>query len=43
MFACLDCGQIFDEDEISMLPYGNKIYKILVKLGIYGKENNTNK
>lgn len=29
--------RIFEEDEISMLPYGTKIYKILKKLGIYGK------
>ena len=29
--------KIFEEDEISMLPYGTKIYKILKKLGIYGK------
>ena len=28
--------KIFEEDEISMLPYGNKIYKILKRLGIYG-------
>ena len=35
--------RIFDEDEITMLPYGNKIYEILVKLGIYRKENNANK
>ena len=27
----------FDEDEIVMIPYGTKIYKILEKLGIYGK------
>ena len=30
--------KIFDEDEITMIPYGTKIYKILKKLGIYGKE-----
>ena len=30
--------KIFDEDEIIMIPYGTKIYKILKKLGIYGKE-----
>jgi hypothetical protein len=29
--------KIFEEDEITMLPYGTKIYKILEKLGIYGK------
>ena len=29
--------KIFEEDEISMLPYGNKIYKIFKKLGIYGE------
>ena len=29
--------KIFDEDEITMLPYGTKIHKILKKLGIYGK------
>ena len=29
--------KIFDEDEITMIPYGTKIYKILKKLGIYGK------
>ena len=29
--------KIFDEDEITMLPYGTKIQKILKKLGIYGK------
>lgn len=34
--------RIFEEDEISMLPYGTKIYKILKKFGIYGKtEQNT--
>ena len=32
--------KIFDEDEISMLPYGTKIYKILEKLGVYGKTKN---
>lgn len=32
--------KIFDEEEITMIPYGNKIYKILKKLGIYGKEAN---
>lgn len=32
--------KIFDEDEIMMIPYGTKIYKILKKLGIYGKEAN---
>lgn len=30
--------KIFNEDEIMMIPYGTKIYKILKKLGIYGKE-----
>ena len=30
--------KIFDEDEITMIPYGTRIYKILKKLGIYGKE-----
>lgn len=35
--------RIFDEDEITMLPYGTKIYKILKKLGIYGKEENNAK
>ncbi len=29
--------KIFDEEEITMIPYGSKIYKILKKLGIYGK------
>ena len=29
--------KIFDEEEITMIPYGTKIYKILKKLGIYGK------
>lgn len=32
--------KIFNEDEIMMIPYGTKIYKILKKLGIYGKETN---
>lgn len=32
--------KIFNEDEIMMIPYGTKIYKILEKLGIYKKENN---
>lgn len=32
--------KIFDEDEITMLPYGTKIYKILEKLGIYRKRSN---
>lgn len=32
--------KIFDEDEIMMIPYGTKIYKILKKLGIYGKGAN---
>ena len=35
--------KIFDEDEITMIPYGTKIYKILKKLGIYGKNESTNK
>ena len=30
--------KIFDEEEITMIPYGTKIYKILKRLGIYGKE-----
>lgn len=32
--------KIFDEDEITMIPYGTKIYKILKRLGIYGKAAN---
>lgn len=32
--------RVFDEEEITMIPYGNKIYKMLKRLGIYGKENN---
>ena len=32
--------KIFDEEEITMIPYGTKIYKILEKLGIYGKKVN---
>lgn len=32
--------KIFDEDEIMMIPYGTKIYKILKMLGIYGKKTN---
>ena len=28
---------MIDENEITMIPYGTKIYKILKKLGIYGK------
>ena len=32
--------KIFDEDEITMIPYGTKIYKILKRLGIYGKNKN---
>ena len=32
--------KIFDEEEIVMIPFGVKIYKILQKLGIYGKEKN---
>jgi len=35
--------KIFDEDEITMIPYGTKIYKILKKLGIYGKTENGSK
>lgn len=35
--------KVFDEDEITMIPYGTKIYKILKKLGIYGKNESTNK
>ena len=30
--------KVFDEDEITMIPYGTKVYKILKRLGIYGKE-----
>jgi hypothetical protein len=30
--------KVFDEDEIKMIPYGTKIYKILEKLGIYGEK-----
>jgi len=33
--------KIFDEDEITMIPYGTKIYKILKRLGIYGKQANS--
>lgn len=33
--------KIFTKTEIYMIPYGNKLYKILEKLGIYGK-NETN-
>ena len=29
--------KIFDEDEIIMIPYGTKIYKMLQKVGIYEK------
>ena len=32
--------KIFEEDEISMLPYGTKIYKILKRLGIYREIKN---
>ena len=32
-----------EEDEITMLPYGTKIYKILIKLGIYRKTANSTK
>lgn len=32
--------KIFDEDEIMMIPYGTKIYKILERIGIYGEEVN---
>ena len=35
--------KIFDEDEITMIPYGTKIYKILKKLGIYGKTESDSK
>lgn len=34
--------KIFDEEEIAMIPYGTKIYKILKKLGIYGKNEDVN-
>ena len=34
--------KIFDEDEIVMIPYGTKIYKILKKLGIYSKTSGSN-
>ena len=30
--------KIFDEEEITMIPFGTKLYKILKKLGIYGKK-----
>ncbi len=30
--------KIFDEEEITMIPFGTKLYKILQKLGIYGKK-----
>lgn len=30
--------KIFTKNEIYMIPYGNKLYKILERLGIYGKE-----
>ena len=29
--------KVFDEEEITMIPYGKKIYKILESIGIYGK------
>ena len=32
--------KIFDEEEIVMIPYGTQIYKILQRLGIYGKKQN---
>lgn len=32
--------KIFEEDEITMIPFGTKIYKILQKLGIYKKKEN---
>ena len=32
--------KIFEEEEITMIPFGTKIYKILQKLGIYKKETN---
>ena len=35
--------KIFEEDEITMLPYGTKIYKILEKLGVYGRTKNCTK
>ncbi|MBO5479291.1 MAG: polysaccharide biosynthesis protein [Clostridia bacterium] len=31
--------KIFTKEEIYMIPYGQKIYKILVKIGIYKAEN----
>lgn len=34
--------KIFDEDEIMMIPYGTKIYKILENVGIYGKKQKNN-
>lgn len=30
--------KIFTKNEIHMIPFGNKLYKILERLGIYGKE-----
>ena len=30
--------KIFNEEEITMIPFGTKLYKVLKKLGIYGKE-----
>jgi len=32
--------KIFTKNEIYMIPYGNKLYKILEKLGIYKKNKN---
>ncbi len=32
--------KIFSEDNIFMIPYGQKIYKILKIVGIYGKDTN---
>ena len=32
--------KIFTKEEIFMIPYGQKLYKILEKLGIYKKTEN---
>ena len=32
--------KIFTKNEIYMIPYGNKLYKMLEKLGIYGENDN---
>lgn len=34
---CVIILKIFEEDEICMIPYGKQLYKILQRLGIYGK------